>query len=300
MLPGFADRVRTGSTRSDMALLADADWIVEAVAERLDVKRGLFAEIARVRKPGCVLSSNTSTIPLRDLVEGMDPALARDVLIAHFFNPPRQMRLLELVTGPRTDPDSVARLSRFIDVGLGKSIVACNDTPGFIANRIGCFWLAAGLGEALRLGIDVETADAVMGKPFGLPRRRVRVGDLIGIDLMPGLIRSLQANLPAGDAIQAYDAEPARVTAMLEQGLTGRKGGGGFYRMVAGRGVREVLDLSGGAYRDPRPASVLEGAAPAHGGGRSRGALCLGGDVAHPGLCGVSGAGDRGSARPGG
>ncbi|MFT8644323.1 MAG: 3-hydroxyacyl-CoA dehydrogenase NAD-binding domain-containing protein [Gluconacetobacter sp.] len=260
MLPGFADRVRTGSTRSDMALLADADWIVEAVAERLDVKRGLFAEIARVRKPGCVLSSNTSTIPLRDLVEGMDPALARDVLIAHFFNPPRQMRLLELVTGPRTDPDSVARLSRFIDVGLGKSIVACNDTPGFIANRIGCFWLAAGLGEALRLGIDVETADAVMGKPFGLPRTGVfGLYDLIGIDLMPGLIRSLQANLPAGDAIQAYDAEPARVTAMLAQGLTGRKGGGGFNGRVPARGAREVLDLSGGAYRDPRPAPVLEG-----------------------------------------
>ncbi|MFW7269632.1 3-hydroxyacyl-CoA dehydrogenase NAD-binding domain-containing protein [Gluconacetobacter sp. Hr-1-5] len=260
MLPDFAERVRTGSTRTDMALLADADWIVEAVAERLEIKRGLFAEIAQVRKPGCVLSSNTSTIPLRELVEGMDPVLARDVLIAHFFNPPRQMRLLELVTGPHTDPGTAARLSRFIDVGLGKSIVACNDTPGFIANRIGCFWLAAGLGEALRLGIDVETADAVMGKPFGLPRTGVfGLYDLIGIDLMPGLIRSLQANLPAGDAIQAYDAEPARVTAMLERGLTGRKGGGGFYRMAAGRGAREVLDLAGGAYRDARPAPVLEG-----------------------------------------
>ncbi|MBB2191951.1 3-hydroxyacyl-CoA dehydrogenase [Gluconacetobacter azotocaptans] len=257
MLPGFAERVRTGSTRADMALLADADWIVEAVAERLEIKRALFAEIARFRKPGCVLSSNTSTIPLRDLVEGMDPVLAGDVLIAHFFNPPRQMRLLELVSGPRTDRRTVARLRRFIDVALGKSIVVCNDTPGFIANRIGCFWLAAGLGEALRLGIDVETADAVMGRPFGLPRTGVfGLYDLIGIDLMPGLIRSLQANLPADDAIQAYDAEPALVTSMLERGLTGRKGDGGFYRMGAGRGTRDVLDLSSGAYRDPRPAPV--------------------------------------------
>ncbi|NHO32225.1 3-hydroxyacyl-CoA dehydrogenase/enoyl-CoA hydratase family protein [Acetobacter fallax] len=258
MLPEFAARIRTGSIRTDLALLSDRDWIVEAVAERLDIKRTLFADIATVRKPGCIVSSNTSTIPLADLVQEMDPAMAGCMLVTHFFNPPRQMRLLEMVAGPRTHPDAIARISSFLTIALGKTIVPCKDTPGFIANRIGCFWLAAGLGEALRLGIDIEAADAVMGKPFGLPRTGIfGLYDLIGIDLMPGLIRSLQDNLPETDAIHAYAAEPPLVSTLLERGLKGRKSGAGFYRVSKDRHTRDVICLRTGDYREQKPAPTL-------------------------------------------
>lgn len=250
MLPEFAARVRPGSIGADLQMLADRDWIVEAVAEKLEIKRSLFASIASVRKSDCIVSSNTSTIPLAQLLEGMDDSMATHMLITHFFNPPRQMRLLELVTSDRTQPDAVRRISHFLDHALGKSIVPCKDTPGFIANRIGCYWLAAGLNEAIRLGIDVELADAVMGKPFGLPRTGVfGLYDLIGVDLMPQIIRSLQDCLPAEDPMQLYTAEPTIITSMLANGHKGRKAGAGFYRIQKERKSREAIDLASAQYR---------------------------------------------------
>ena len=257
MMPDFATRVTTGSTRTDLDLLRDCDWVVEAVAERIDIKRQLFSQIDTVRKPGCIVSSNTSTIPLAELVSDVSPELAGDMLITHFFNPPRHMRLLELVSGPRTKQETVERVSHFMDHTLGKTIVPCKDTPGFIANRIGCYWLAAGLGEALKLGIAPELADAVMGRPFGFPSTGMfGLWDLIGIDLMPALIRSLQQALPSSDALQAYEAEPALVTAMLNQGLKGRKSGAGFYRQSADRKVKETFDPATQSWR-PREIPAL-------------------------------------------
>lgn len=257
MMPEFAARVTTASTRTDLGLLQDCDWIVEAVAERIDIKRDLFAQIDTVRRAGCIVSSNTSTIPLAELVANASLELAGDMLITHFFNPPRHMRLLELVSGPRTKHETVERATHFMDHVLGKTIVPCKDTPGFIANRIGCYWLAAGLGEALKLGISPELADAVMGRPFGFPSTGMfGLWDLIGIDLMPGLIRSLQHALPAGDAVQAYEAAPELVAAMLAQGLKGRKSGGGFYRQSADRRVKETFDPTTRRWR-PRESPVL-------------------------------------------
>ncbi|ACB96829.1 3-hydroxyacyl-CoA dehydrogenase/enoyl-CoA hydratase family protein [Beijerinckia indica] len=250
MLPDFAKRIKTGSTKTDLGLLADADWIIEAVAERLDIKHALFNAIDQVRKPESIVSSNTSTLPLHQLVEGLSPALASRFLIAHFFNPPRQMRLLELVSGPKTAPEVTAAIRQFCDVNLGKGVVSCKDTPGFIGNRIGCYWLAAGLNEAIKLGLDVEAADFVMGKPFGFPKTGIfGLYDLIGNDLMPALIRSLQSSLPATDPVHAYAAEPELLAGMLKKGLTGRKGGGGFYKLSADRKTKEVIDLSTGDYR---------------------------------------------------
>jgi len=250
MLPDFAERIKTGSTKTDLSLLADADWIIEAVAERLDIKHALFNAIDQVRKPSSIVSSNTSTLPLHELVEGLSPALAGRFLIAHFFNPPRHMRLLELVSGPKTLPEVTAAVRQFCDVHLGKGVVACKDTPGFIGNRIGCYWLAAGLNEAIKLGLDVEAADFVMGKPFGFPRTGIfGLFDLIGNDLMPALIRSLQSGLPPSDPVHAYAAEPELLAGMLKKGLTGRKGGGGFYKLSADRKTKEVIDLSTGEYR---------------------------------------------------
>lgn len=254
MLPEFAGRVKTGSTKTDLHLLADVDWVVEAVAERLDIKHALFHSIDSVRKPTAIISSNTSTIPLHDLLDGFSEDFAGHFLITHFFNPPRVMRLLELVTGPKTRPEVTSVIARFCDERLGKGVVPCKDRPGFIGNRIGCYWLAAGLSEGIALGIDVEVADAAQGKPFGFPKTGIYgLYDLIGIDLMPYLIRSLQSTLPKTDAIQSYEAEPPLEKDMLARGLTGRKGGGGFYKLSADKKTKEVIDLKTGEYRPQRP-----------------------------------------------
>jgi len=249
MHPSLARRIVTGSVSDDLTLLADADWIVEAVAERIDIKRRLYAAIETVRKPGAIVSSNTSSLPLAQLTETASTGFSEHFLVTHFFNPPRQMQLLELVSGSSTRPEVTETISRFADIHLGKGVIVCKDRPGFIANRIGCFWLAAAQNEALALGLSVEEADAVLGAPFGIPRTAAfGLLDLIGIDLVPQILESLQEALPGDDPIQSYEARPAVIGGMIAEGRTGRKGGGGFYRMGAVRKL-EVIDLTTGAYR---------------------------------------------------
>jgi 3-hydroxyacyl-CoA dehydrogenase len=261
MDPRFAKRVRTGSTISDIGLVSQADWIVEAVAERIDIKHSIYAAIDGVRKPGSIISSNTSTIPLQALLEKSTPAFSADFVITHFFNPPRWMRLLEVVDGPSTNPLVTRRIAAFAEEHLGKGVVNCKDTPGFIANRIGTFWMGIALNEAIKLGIDIEEADAILGKPFGIPESGVfGLLDLIGIDLMRAVFGSLQQALPAHDAFQAIDAEPALLARMISDRRTGRKAGAGFYRLSADRKNREALDLLSGEYREQRDAKSVAAA----------------------------------------
>ncbi|MFC0813001.1 3-hydroxyacyl-CoA dehydrogenase/enoyl-CoA hydratase family protein [Paracoccus panacisoli] len=246
MSPSAAALVRPGNTEDDLARLTEADWVVEAVSENADVKRALFAAIAPHLKPTAILSSNTSTIPLADLSTGMDPALARRFFITHFFNPPRVMPLLESVAPPAESAEALAQASRVL---LGKTVIDCRDTPGFIANRIGCYWLAFAALEAVRRGIPPETADAVHAA-LGIPRTGVfGLLDLIGIDLIPTVWGSLLRALPATDALHSVDLPAADFTArMLASGYLGRKAGAGFYRKAAD-GAAEVLDLDSFTWR---------------------------------------------------
>ncbi|MGF1609015.1 MAG: 3-hydroxyacyl-CoA dehydrogenase NAD-binding domain-containing protein [Kiloniellales bacterium] len=250
--------VEPGNIEDHLDELATCDWIVEAVVERLDVKRDLYARIQAARKPGSVVSSNTSTLPLATLVEGLPEAFARDFLITHFFNPPRYMRLLELVAGPATRPEAVAALTRFADLRLGKGVVLCHDRPGFVANRIGTFWIQCAIVEALDRGLTVEEADAVMGRPIGVPKTGVfGLMDLVGIDLMPHVDRNLAEALPPYDRYLAIRRELPMIRQMIEQGYTGRKGKGGFYRLdtADGQRIKEARDLASGAYKPAaRPA----------------------------------------------
>lgn len=244
-----AGTVTCGNVEDHLDRLAQADWIVEAVIEDLPTKRALYARIETVRKPGCILSSNTSTIPRADLVEGMGEPFARDFVITHFFNPPRIMRLVEIVTAPETDLEVDRKVRSASRALLGKTVVDCRDTPGFIANRIGCFWMAAAALEAKRLGLTIEMADAV-NAALGIPRTGVfGLFDLVGIDLVPHVWGSLMATLPASDALHGYDlpADPTFL-ALIEGGRHGRKSGAGFYRKAAD-GSREALDLVSGQYR---------------------------------------------------
>src|SRR5579864_4584784 len=165
--------ITPGNLEDDLALLADCDWIIEAVVERADVKQQVYRSVDAVRKAGSIVSSNTSTIPLARLIDGLPESFARDFLITHFFNPPRYMRLLELVAGSWTRPDAVATVRGFGDLALGKSVVDCKDTPAFIANRIGTFWIETALREAFAGGLLVEEVDALAGKAFGFPKTGV-------------------------------------------------------------------------------------------------------------------------------
>ncbi len=254
--------VTPGNVEDDLGRLAVADWIVEAVIEDPEIKRALYARVDTVRKPGSIVSSNTSTIPLAALVEGLSEDFAADFLITHFFNPPRYMRLLELVTGPATRPEAAATIRDFADRRLGKGVVACHDTPGFIGNRIGIYWLQCAVSEAFAGGITVEEADAVIGRPLGIPRTGVfGLLDLVGLDLMPHLLASMEQRLAPDDPFHAVFAVPELLRKMIADGYTGRKGKGGFYRLnrEGGRKVKEVLDLANGSYapvRRPKVAAV--------------------------------------------
>ncbi|MCW1932329.1 3-hydroxyacyl-CoA dehydrogenase/enoyl-CoA hydratase family protein [Pararhodobacter zhoushanensis] len=249
MAPDAAQLVRVGNVEDHLDRLAQADWIIEAVIEKLDVKRALYGSIAPHLKADVIVSSNTSTIPRAALTEGMDPALAKRFAITHFFNPPRVMQLLEIICDPQADPAMVQRLHRASEVLLGKTVIDCRDTPGFIANRIGCFWMAAAAMEAQRLGLSVEQADAVHAG-LGIPRTGVfGLFDLVGIDLVPNVWGSLLSTLPADDALRGYDiTQDAVFTGLLAKGHLGRKTKAGFYRKAAD-GSREAYDLVTQTYR---------------------------------------------------
>jgi 3-hydroxyacyl-CoA dehydrogenase len=256
-----AQLVTAGNVEDHLARLADCDWIIEAVVERLDVKQSLYRQIDAVRRPGTAVSSNTSTIPLRLLTQGLSDTFARDFLITHFFNPPRYMRLLEIVTGPQTDPQLQQTVSHFADVMLGKSIVHCKDSPGFIANRLGVYWLQVGVIEALDAGLTVEEADAVIGKPMGIPTTGVfGLIDLVGLDLMPHINASLAKALPPSDAFHLANRELPLIQKMIAEGFTGRKGRGGFYRLnrTDGGKAKEAIDLVSGAYRPEQKRELPE------------------------------------------
>ena len=251
MHPRNARLVTTGNLEDDLALLKDCDWIVEAVLEDPKIKRALYQKLDAVRKPGSVVSSNTSTIPLAILVKDMPAAFQGDFLITHFFNPPRYMRLLELVAGPATRPDAASEIAGFCDVALGKGVVRCKDRPGFIANRIGGMWIQAAINAALDLGLTVEEADAVMGRPFGMPKTGIfALLDLVGIDLMPHVGASMKQTLPADDPYIRILQFPPLFQKMIDDGYTGRKGKGGFYRLnrEGGGRIKESIDLTTGAY----------------------------------------------------
>ncbi|TCZ66905.1 3-hydroxyacyl-CoA dehydrogenase/enoyl-CoA hydratase family protein [Roseicella aquatilis] len=254
MHKGAARLVTPGDLGTDLALLAECDWICEAIVEKPEAKRDLYAKLESVRKRGAILSSNTSTIPLAALTEGMGESFAADFLITHFFNPPRYMRLLEVVRGPATRAEAVAAITEFGDRVLGKTVIPCKDRPGFIANRIGGLWMQSAINRAFDLRLTVEEADAIMSKPMGIPKTGVfGLLDLVGLDLMPHVAASMKATLPAEDAYALGLREHDVILRMIAEGRTGRKGKGGFYTREKGPGgesLKRAIDLWTGEYRE--------------------------------------------------
>ncbi|MDP6098811.1 MAG: 3-hydroxyacyl-CoA dehydrogenase NAD-binding domain-containing protein [Candidatus Thalassarchaeaceae archaeon] len=252
MHPDYASRIEVGNFEDDLHQLVDIDWVIEVVLERLDIKHQVYSNIAQDLNPEAVLSSNTSTLPRSALVEGMDNNLASRFLITHFFNPPRYLPLLEVVTGPEVSDELLSRFTKFVDVRLGKQVVNCNDCPGFIGNRLGVFFVQRAIFETLQRGYTVEQADAMLGRPIGLPKTGVfGLMDLVGIDLIPHIMDSLLTNLDDSDALHKFAGEGGDlIQQMIADGYTGRKGKGGFYRLnIDGeQRVKEARDLVTGEY----------------------------------------------------
>ena len=255
--PESARRIET-ATFDELDRIAGHDWVCEAVIEDLGTKRALFEKLEAHRGDGSILSTNTSGIPLRSIVEGMPARLRRDIVVTHFFNPVKAMKLLEIVPGEETAAEVVEAMARFGARRLGKGVVHAKDTVNFIGNRIGCFWMLSGLHKARAArrggsGLPMETIDALMARPVGLPATGLYgLIDLIGLDVMDFVARNLARNLPAGDEGRAYTGFPPEERAMLERGQLGRKAGGGFYRALRapdGARPRQVFDLDAGVWR---------------------------------------------------
>ncbi|WP_305907829.1 3-hydroxyacyl-CoA dehydrogenase NAD-binding domain-containing protein [Methylomarinum sp. Ch1-1] len=250
MLSENVGLIHPGNNEDDLFRLAEVDWVIEAVVENPAVKRDLYRKLDKVCRPGTLISSNTSSLPLHVLTQELPDSFKRRFLITHFFNPPRYMRLLELVTSSDLAPEALDRIRVFADQKLGKGCVLCHDTPGFIANRIGTFWIQTAIREAIALNLSVEQSDAVMTL-FGIPKTGVfGLLDLVGLDLMPHILKSFLQTLPAEDKLRDIAAIPSLMTDMIEQGYTGRKGKGGFYRLKPGSTdkIKESIDLKNGDY----------------------------------------------------
>lgn len=259
-----AKNITSGNLEDNFNDLATVDWIIEVIVERLDLKQDLYKKIDAIRKPDCIISSNTSTLPLSDLTAGTSKDFSRHFLITHFFNPPRYMRLLEMVVGPDTQPKVVECLSRFCDYKLGKGVVKCHDTPGFIANRIGTYWIQTALLDAIRLKLTVDEADSLAGTPMGVPKTGIfGLMDLVGIDIMPYVLESMVHSLPKHDPFQEQAVIPDIVKKMITDGYIGRKGKGGFYRLstLNGKKTKESINLITGEYA-PHKQTTLESLKP--------------------------------------
>lgn len=248
-------RIRAGNIRDDFEQLSDMDWIAEAILERPDLKKDLYKKLHAVIRPDAIVSSNTSTIPIKILVEDMPSDFRKRFAITHFFNPVRFMPLLELVAGEETDPAIMDTLAQFCDRDLGKSVVECRDTPGFLGNRVGCYAIQCALHTAFDMGLSPQEADAIFGRPMGIPKTGVfGLYDLIGIDLMSDVATSLVSILPQGDAFHAVGDKLPLMETMIAAGQRGRKSGSGFYRMQDGQ--KQVMNLQTGDYEDVQPLSI--------------------------------------------
>ena len=252
-----ADLITAGNLEDDLDLISDSDLIIEVVLEKLEIKHNVFRKIEQFRKKSSIVTSNTSTIPRKQLIEGMASSFTKDFFITHFFNPPRYLRLLEVVAGKEVDNKKLETIIEFCDIKLGKEVVVCNDTPGFIGNRIGMFWSLTAMVEAFKAGLTVDEADAIMGRPIGAPKTGVfALGDVVGLDLIPHVTESLSHNLPNNDKYNLGVKEQSKLgidlllKEMVESGYTGRKGKGGFYRINSSNGnrIKESRNLKTGEY----------------------------------------------------
>ena len=245
------NNIKVGNISDDFDTVKEADWIVEAVVERIDIKHQIYDKIFKSRKDGAIVSSNTSSIPIKVLSQNLTNEQKKDFCITHFFNPVRYMGLLEIVKNENNDLEKINALQKFCEIELGKGAIVCNDTPGFLGNRVGVYAMQIAMTEAFKMKLTVEEADAIFGRPMGIPKTGVfGLYDLIGIDLMADVLKSFIKELPETDKFHEVAQEIPLIKKLIETGYTGRKGKGGFYRINKDGGTKilEALNLETGDY----------------------------------------------------
>ncbi len=245
------NNIKVGNIDDNFDVVKDADWVVEAVVERIDIKHQIYEKIFKVRKEGAIVSSNTSSIPIQVLSEHLTDKEKKDFCITHFFNPVRYMGLLEIVKNENNDLNKINELKEFCEIELGKGAIVCNDTPGFLGNRVGVYAMQIAMTEAFKMKLSVEEADAIFGRPMGIPKTGVfGLYDLIGIDLMGDVLKSFIKELPETDKFHGVAKEIPLVKKLIDTGYTGRKGKGGFYRInkTGTNKVMEAINLATGDY----------------------------------------------------
>lgn len=249
---GFADRIRIGNFEDDLPLVAEADWIIEAVIERRDIKLKVYESIEKHRKPGTLVSTNTSGIPINSLLEGRSEDFKRHFLGTHFFNPPRYLKLLEIIPSKETAPEVQEFFMEYGRKFLGKDTVACPDTPAFIANRIGVFSIMHLFHLVQELGLTVEQVDKLTGPVIGRPKSATfRTADVVGLDTLINVAQGLAGHLQGSEEAKVF-ALPPFLEHMQAQGWLGQKSGQGFYKKVKdsdGGSQIHALDLKTLAYR---------------------------------------------------
>ena len=243
--------INAGNISDDFNVVKEADWIVEAVVERIDIKHNIYEKIFKNKKPESIVSSNTSSIPIKVLSQNLSDEEKKNFCITHFFNPVRYMGLLEIVKSEKNDLAKINHLKKFCENQLGKGAIICNDTPGFLGNRVGVYSMQVAMTEAFKMKLSIEEADAIFGRPMGIPKTGVfGLYDLIGIDLMADVLKSFIKELPENDEFQKVAKEIPLIKKLIETGFTGRKGKGGFYRMskVNNQKILEAINLENGEY----------------------------------------------------
>jgi len=239
----LAEKVAIGNFEDDLARCAEADWIIEVVAENLGIKRNLLARVAQFRKPGAIVTTNTSGLPVHLIAEGMSEEFQQHWAGTHFFNPPRYLKLVEVIPGPKTSSEVIETLSEFCDHRLGKGVVVAKDTPNFIANRIGTFSMLNALRLMGTLGMTVEEVDACTGPAVGWPKSATfRTADIVGLDVLVHVVKNIYETAPNDESREMYKV-PALVEEMAKRGWLGDKTGQGFYKKVKGAGEKEILTL---------------------------------------------------------
>jgi len=241
--PALAGKIAIGNFEDDLTRCSEADWIIEVVAENLEIKRKLLARVAQFRKPGAIVTTNTSGLPVHLIAEGMSEEFQQHWAGTHFFNPPRYLKLVEVIPGPKTSGDVLESLSEFCDRRLGKGVVLAKDTPNFIANRIGTFSMLNALRLMGTLGMTVEEVDACTGPAVGWPKSATfRTADIVGLDVLVHVVKNIYETAPNDESREMYKV-PALVEEMVKRGWLGDKTGQGFYKKMKGEGEKEILTL---------------------------------------------------------
>ncbi|MFT4878971.1 MAG: 3-hydroxyacyl-CoA dehydrogenase [Flavobacteriales bacterium] len=240
----FASRIQTGNFDDDLHRIADCDWTIEVIVERLDIKQQMFERVEQFRKPGTLITSNTSGIPIHMLIEGRSDDFKHHFCGSHFFNPPRYLKLLEVIPTPSTLPEVTTFLMEYGETFLGKTTVLCKDTPAFIANRVGVFSIQALFHTVTDMGFTVEQVDKLTGPVMGRPKSATfRTCDVVGLDTLVHVANGVRENCPKDEQKALFEI-PTYVTKMVENGWLGSKSKQGFYKKIKGEdGKSAILSL---------------------------------------------------------